>query len=125
MRYLVKSDCGNSLADQLNPEAVSRLRKRRGMRLLIAVCCVALTAFFGRQLLESGGFSNYASLVPRPEWDNPSSVALWLRWCTTGLCVQLRNSIEQAIPLGNLGTIVKMAVCAVAAAVFLRGPHKI
>lgn len=125
MRYMVKGDGGISLSSQKNPEETARLRRRRLFRQLLAVCCVALTAYFGRQFMEAGGFSNYADLVPRPEWDSPSSVVSWLRWCLTGLSFQVRNSIEQAIPLGDFGIILKMAICAVAAAVFLRGPRRV
>jgi hypothetical protein len=92
------------------------------VRRIIALLCLILAGFFVFQLFSDA--DPYLA-VASPDWSSPSSVCSWFRWrlCSVGL--QIRNEVKGAVPFGNLGVIVKLACCAVAAAVFLRGPNKV
>ena len=126
MRYLVKGDCGIPCAD---PSDAKRGVRRRGwrnsVRRVIVLLCLVLAGFFVIQLFRNAGLSNSMSPVASPEWDSPSSVLSWLRWNLINVGWQIRNEIKGAVPFGNLAVIVKLACCAVAATVFLRGPNKV
>jgi hypothetical protein len=87
---------------------------------VIAVLCIVLASFFIIQLFRNVGVSSPVS----PEWDSPSSVISWLRWNLNSVGWQIRNEFKGSVEFGNLAVILKLACCAVAAAVFLRGPSR-
>jgi hypothetical protein len=125
MRSLVKGDCGIPCSDPSQEQPGTRRRAwRRAVRRVIALLCMILAGFFMVQLFKNAGVSNSMSSAASPEWDSPSSVFSWLRWNVNSIGLQFRNEIKGAIPFGNLAVILKLACCAVAAAVFLRGPNR-
>ena len=121
MRYLVKGDCSIPCTNLSDVQLGTRRHARRSrVRRVIALLCLALAGFFVIQLVGNVGGSSPIS----PEWDSPSSVLAWLRWSFGHIGYQIRNEIKGTVPFGNLGVILKLACCAVAAAVFLRGPSQ-
>lgn len=125
MRSLVKGDCGVPYSDPSDQQRDKRRRRwRRSVRRTIALLCLILAGFFVVQLFKNAGLSDSMSSAASPEWDSPSSVLSWLRWNFGNVGWQIRNEIKGAVPFGNLAVILKLACCAVAAAVFLRGPNR-
>lgn len=125
MRYLVKGDCGIGCIDPDRQVAALRRRARRlWVRRVIACLCLLLMGFFAVQLFRANESAEQVVVGPSLEWDSPASVISWLRWQLSGIGSQVRNGIQDALPFGNLSVIFKMAFCAVAAAVFLRGPQR-
>lgn len=121
MRYLVKGDCGLPCTDPSTVQRAVRRRTRRGsVRRVIALLCIVLASIFIIQLFRNAGVSSPVS----PEWESPSSIIFWLRWNLNSVGCQIRNEVKGAVPFGNLAVILKLACCAVAAAVFLRGPSR-
>ena len=125
MRSLVKGDCGIPCCDPDVEQRATRQRTRRSwVRRVIALLCMMLASFFAIQLFKNAGPSDSVSFDASPDWTNPSSVLSWLRWNLSNVGLQIRNEIKGAVPFGNLAIILKLACCAVAAAVFLRGPNR-
>jgi peptidoglycan/LPS O-acetylase OafA/YrhL len=123
MRSIVKGDCGLSFPDPSDESRIQRNRIwRNRVRRVIALLCLVLAGFLVYELFND---SDPMSSAMSPEWDNPSSVFSWFRWKLSSVGWRLRNEIKGAVPFGNLAVIVKLACCAVAAAVFLRGPNKV
>ena len=125
MRSLVKGDCGISCSNPAEDQPGARRRCwRRAGRRVIALLCLILAGFFVVQWVRNAGVSNSMTFASSPEWDSPSSVVSWLRWNVNIVASQIRNEIKGTVPFGNLEIILKLACCAVVAAMFLRGPNK-
>ncbi len=125
MRYLVKGDCGIGYIDPAEQETAIRRRAwRLRVRRLIAFLCLLLMGLFAVQLIRANHSAEQTRVGPSLEWDSPPSVLSWLRWQLGGIGSQVQNGMRDALPFGNLSVIFKMALCAVAGAVFLRGPQR-
>jgi len=120
MRSLIKNDPGIQYGDE--GSMTRSRRRRRSFRLSIAVCSIALAGFFVYQLLSSS--TGDVAAGPAVHWNEPKSVVTWLRWSVNAACVELRGTVNGALPSGNMATIFKMCLCFGLGAIFLRMPQR-
>ena len=124
MRYLVKGDSGVTCPDAREEGRLSHRRfRRRLFYRFVAILCALLAGMFAWQLFSPA--SRHSVSVSATEWDSPASVFSMFKSCVLGVGWQVRSGLQDALPFGNLAIILKMAFCAVAAAVFLRGPRNV
>ncbi len=124
MRSLVKGEGGLPCADEPSADELARLRRRQRVRRAIAAVCVCLGAFFVYQATRSAVAASSAGLMATPDWTDPGEVFSWLRGRVLSVVWHMRESVNGALPSGDVGLIFKVAVCAVAATVFLRVPRR-
>lgn len=126
MRDLVKGNIEMPHAERAAKEAPMHSRWRHHLgRRLFAITCLLLTGLFALQLLHVGSTSSSLASDLSPGWDNPTGFFSRLKWRGSGLRWRVQRSLEDTFPAGEWGLILKMSFCAVAAAVFLRGPQRI
>jgi hypothetical protein len=124
MRYLIKGDCGIPLTDPTTPQSNHPAWRRNLGRRILAILCLILAGHFGLQFLQNGLLSDHNAMAFTPEWDDPAATFAWFLGHLNGWAWQLRSGVNGALPPGNYGLILKMALCAVAAAVFVHSPRK-
>jgi hypothetical protein len=88
---------------------------------VLAVICLLLAVYFAYQFLASGD-SSVLQNIPASEWQDLPAIPSWLKVHAILLTRWMRDAVHGTLPNGHFGMILKMAVAAVAAAVFLRGP---
>jgi hypothetical protein len=122
MRSLIKNnDPGIEYIDEAKLERLRR--RRRVVRLSIALCCIGLAGYFVVQLLWSST-SDPAS-GPAVTWSEPKSIVTWVRWNVNAICVRVRGAVGTTFTSGgNVATILKMCLCFALGALFLRAPQR-
>ena len=98
---------------------------RQARHLLPALLIVGLLAsagLYGLKLLLADRSASMLDVIQLRPLDQPSLFAAAVGHLRGWLC-SVRFGINGALPFGPFVTILKLAVCAVAATVFLRGPR--
>jgi hypothetical protein len=120
MRSLIKNDPGVQYEDEGTNERMRR--RRRAVRLFIALSSIGLAGFFVFQLARSAMIEPGSG--PAVSWNDPKSFVTWARWSVSAVCVQIRGAVSGSFPSGNAPTILKMCLCFGLGALFLRTPQR-
>lgn len=125
MRELVKGSLKFADADQpVPPELVAARRTRHRWRRALGCGFLILGALYCVQLLRLGQPAGLAGFGAA--YDASGTAAVYHRvvgW-VRGLVWQAQNTVHGALPNTHLIMILKMALCVVVAAAFLRGPRR-
>jgi hypothetical protein len=121
MRSLIKNSDLPECPEATGADECRHAQRRHVVRRLITLGCIGLATWVAFQFLR-GEFGN--GPVAAPEWTDPAAVFSSLRGRILALNYQFREAVGGALPSGDFGLIIKVAVCAVAAAVFLRSPRR-
>jgi hypothetical protein len=119
---MTKGDDGFRCTGQTGADGLPQQRRRlHFIRLLVLVALLSLTGFFGWELLQLSGVFDAGSL---PDWRQPRDVLSWLVTSGGKIRAQLRSGLDSSMPSTYLAMILKVAICVVLGAVFLRMPQR-
>jgi hypothetical protein len=118
MRDLVK---GSYRVAEVQTSGTKPARSR--LRPVLALAFLALGCFYYVQYLRLGSAPGLAGLEAVRDAEGPAWFST-ISWHVRSLSRQVQSAVNGALPSGPLVAILKMALCAVAAAAFLRGPSR-